>query len=113
MDVARGVIPANVKSFNELHDHVDANEYGGSGFLSHLLAPDDLLAEPLLLGILNEIQVAVDVWIKEGDLSQGRSLRPCFHQTSDRFAFTIAASVLDATPERKYTVVTTNINTRI
>lgn len=28
-DVRSGLIPAGVKSFGELHDHVDANEYGG------------------------------------------------------------------------------------
>ena len=29
MDIADGTVPSTVKSFQELHDHVDANEYGG------------------------------------------------------------------------------------
>lgn len=28
-DIESGTIPANVSSFSELHDHVDANCYGG------------------------------------------------------------------------------------
>jgi|GEM_PF-6824732 len=29
-DIASGRVPASVGSFSELHDHVDANEYGGA-----------------------------------------------------------------------------------
>ena len=28
-DIASGVVPGTVSSFSELHDYVDANEYGG------------------------------------------------------------------------------------
>lgn len=29
-DVAAGIVPRSVSSFSELHDYVDANEYGGA-----------------------------------------------------------------------------------
>lgn len=29
VDIEDGLVPTTVRSFSELHDHVDANEYGG------------------------------------------------------------------------------------
>lgn len=29
-DIASGIVPADVATFSELHDHVDANGYGGA-----------------------------------------------------------------------------------
>jgi hypothetical protein len=55
-DIYKGVVPKNVKSFDELHDYVDANEYAG--------LCDDSAGQSLDFKI--EIQNALDVWIKEG-----------------------------------------------
>ena len=66
LDVRKGVIPKGVKSFSELHDHVDANEYGGSGFLYCLFDPDDIVVDQQHVEIVNDIQDAVDKWIKDG-----------------------------------------------
>ena len=71
-DIANGRVPDTVSSFSELHDHVDANEYGGLcdsgswwgiaddsvGLIesdTHLLHFDQSVA----------VQDAVDAWLKE------------------------------------------------
>jgi hypothetical protein len=58
-DVKKGVVPNTVASFGELHDFVDANEYGGlttdRGWMSHEQA--------------NAVHTTVDLWIKEGALA--------------------------------------------
>jgi hypothetical protein len=53
-DIEQGTVPQDVKSFTELHDHVDANEYGG---LCNENADLDLDS-------LNAIQSAVDAWLR-------------------------------------------------
>lgn len=58
-DVACGIVPATVASFSELHDHVDANDYGqeipeGEGENLHAL--------------WIEVQDQVDAAIKRGAL---------------------------------------------
>jgi hypothetical protein len=61
-DIASGRVPATVASFGELHDYVDANEYGG-------LCEDSRLAMLILRNdceMGNAIQNAVDAWIKAG-----------------------------------------------
>lgn len=55
MDVVTGVVPANVASFSELHDYVDANGYFGD-----MMARD---ASPLA--------DALDAWIKSGGITDG------------------------------------------
>lgn len=58
-DIASGRVPASVASFAELHDHVDANEYGGAcegGFDGS----DESTA------FWNRVQGEVDAWLKAG-----------------------------------------------
>jgi cyclophilin family peptidyl-prolyl cis-trans isomerase len=73
IDVRRGVLPANVSSFSELHEFVDANEYGG--FCVDRLA-DAMIAqyggrdqnEGMPDGMMKHIsdaQNAIDVWIRK------------------------------------------------
>jgi hypothetical protein len=56
VDIENGALPASVRSFSELHDHVDANTYGG-------LCDDNADVPP-------ETQVAmqeqVDRWLANG-----------------------------------------------
>ncbi len=62
------VMPLTVGSFSELHDYVDANEYGG-------ICEDDLfdrireLEEVTNRNLVDELQNAVDAWIKEGGVT--------------------------------------------
>jgi hypothetical protein len=57
-DVAAGIVPADVESFSALHDHVDANEYGGG---TGTFDASDEACE-----FWNRVQGAVDRWIKAG-----------------------------------------------
>lgn len=57
-DIANGDIPADVASFAALHDHVDANCYGG---FCDDGAPDPEMMNP----ILNRVQNALDAWLRE------------------------------------------------
>ncbi len=59
-DVARGIIPATVASFSELHDFVDANEYGGGC--------EEFDGSDEACSFWNQVQNAIDIWIKEGGL---------------------------------------------
>jgi len=61
-DLRRGVIPANtVTSFSELHDYVDANEYGGlCDDLDGSMSQDEWLAWG------NDVQASVDKWLRAG-----------------------------------------------
>lgn len=60
-DIAAGRVPADVGSFSELHDYVDANEYGG-------LTEWDLddLATEQGLAFADRVQTEVDAWIRGG-----------------------------------------------
>lgn len=58
-DVKTGRVPRNVTSFGDLHDHVDANEYGG---LCDERGDFDI-------DFANALQNAVDEWIKNGGLA--------------------------------------------
>lgn len=74
-DINAGIIPPTVKSFSELHNYVDANEYGGfciDTFAEQLIElfggrdedeglPDDYVA------FMNEAQSIVDNWIKKAN----------------------------------------------
>lgn len=67
-DVERGVVPADVGSFGDLHDHVDANTYGGicddDGPWAVVLDDDEGVAA------VNEVQGAVDAWIRGGGIRE-------------------------------------------
>lgn len=60
-DIAKGVVPSDVASFSELHDYVDANEYGG---LCEEGATDGPVEEFIALGRI--VQDEVDAWLKAG-----------------------------------------------
>jgi len=64
-DVASGRVPAEVASFSELHDYVDANEYGGICDEALVSA----LSDEQFSAIGNVVQDALDAWIKGGGLS--------------------------------------------
>lgn len=57
-DISRGVVPANVQSFDELHEYVDANEYGLANFEF-----DDF---DELVEFAEKFQPILDLWIKSG-----------------------------------------------
>lgn len=62
-DIANGDVPATVASFSELHDHVDANTYGGlcdDGF------PEQFANDEAWITFSDDVQDAVDAWIKAG-----------------------------------------------
>jgi hypothetical protein len=59
-DVARGVVPADVPSFAELHDHVDANEYGGG--------TESFDGSAEACAFWNRVHDTLDAWIKAGAL---------------------------------------------
>lgn len=59
-DIADGTLPANVATFVDLHDHVDANEYGG------LCDPNSPHAALDLDNGWTEFQDAVDQWLVDG-----------------------------------------------
>lgn len=60
-DIVEGRVPATVGSFDELHDYVDANEYGG------LCDPDDPNSElPHLGPEVAAMQEEVDAWLRAG-----------------------------------------------
>lgn len=57
-DVRKGTVPHDVATFADLHDYVDANEYGG-------LCDDDAV-NPVYIG--NVIQNALAAWIEGGGI---------------------------------------------
>jgi hypothetical protein len=78
-DAATGRIPADSLSFDQLHDHVDANEYGGlcddelfDTMIEHFGGRDS--DDGLPSGFnnrLNDAQNSVNFWMKEGGISVG------------------------------------------
>lgn len=60
-DVRAGVVPADVGGFSDLHDHVDANCYGG------LCDGDWTFSENF--AVENGIQDALDAWIRHGGIA--------------------------------------------
>lgn len=76
-DVASGRVPASVASFGDLHDHVDANEYGGfcedelaEAMIAHFGGRDADEGMPdAFISFMNDAQTAIDTWIKAGGLS--------------------------------------------
>ena len=81
-DIAAGVVPGTVSSFSELHDYVDANEYGGlceEGTWWNLAESDTDAAKEANGGIYllhfdqsNAVQDAVDAWLKDLNPEQAR-----------------------------------------
>ena len=81
-DIAQGVVPDTVSSFSELHDYVDANEYGGlceEGTWWSLAddATDKELAENdgIFLRHFDQsaaVQDAVDAWLKDLNPEQAK-----------------------------------------
>lgn len=75
-DVGAGQVPADCSSFSELHDHVDANCYGGfcedelmQNLIDHFGGRDENEGMPdALMAYLNNAQNAIDRWIKEGGI---------------------------------------------
>ena len=71
-DIAQGVVPGTVSSFSELHDYVDANEYGGLCSDAWFCLPehaDDLTVEANGGWLLHfehsaAVQDAVDAWLQ-------------------------------------------------
>lgn len=62
-DIAAGHVPATVRTYSELHDHVDANYYGGA--FEGELSEDDAERDEQM-GFWGRVQDAVDEWIKAG-----------------------------------------------
>jgi hypothetical protein len=59
-DVAKGVVPATVARFADLHDYTDANKYGGA--FEHDAPP------VTDVDLWNEVQGKLDQWIMRGGL---------------------------------------------
>ena len=76
-DVKSDKVPSTVKSFSELHDYVDANEYGGfcedgvlDAMIRHFGGRDENEGMPdKMMEYLNGAQNAIDVWIKNDGVS--------------------------------------------
>lgn len=82
-DVGRGMVSANVGSFAELHDFVDANCYAGccedstmeglrgldlwnTIFPKQTDSDDEVLGSEATLDAMNEMQNELDVWLRVG-----------------------------------------------
>lgn len=71
-DINIGIIPPTVKSFSDLHNYVDANEYGGfciDTFADELIElfggrGDDEGLPDGYMAFMNEAQNIIDAWIK-------------------------------------------------
>jgi hypothetical protein len=64
-DVASGRVPVSCMSFSELHDYVDANEYGGA---VEALDSEEVDSEDFDTDFWNRVQHEVDLWIRAGAL---------------------------------------------
>jgi hypothetical protein len=64
-DLANGTIP-EVKTFEELHDYVDANEYGLEEFGHQWgLNANDF---DVLVDVMSQVQIHLNLWIKHDGL---------------------------------------------
>ena len=62
-DILDGIVSSSVKSFSELHNHVDANEYGGlCDEALYTIDPSDQDQ----MDQINTIQDIVDKWLSGG-----------------------------------------------
>jgi hypothetical protein len=69
-DIAAGEVPGNVRTFAELHDHVDANKYGGAFDWDRAGLPlvgdvDDTAYVQAHCDFWNAIQEGVNRWLQE------------------------------------------------
>ncbi|MEV0297140.1 hypothetical protein [Nocardia sp. NPDC050710] len=60
-DIADGVIPADVSSFSDLHDHIDASQYADQ----HISAREDLSGQTFVEFIV-DVQDVVTAWLQAG-----------------------------------------------
>jgi hypothetical protein len=65
MDVQKGLVPNSIKSFSELNEYVDANEYGGFTKEDYQISKN--------YAIENAVQMELDKWIKSGGLKNANS----------------------------------------
>lgn len=64
-DISNGIVPETVKSFEELHEYVDANEYGLSiptSPYAGIVVVFDTHEE--LIEVMTKVQETLDKWIK-------------------------------------------------
>jgi hypothetical protein len=61
-DVKAGVVPTSVRTFSALHDHTDANEYGG-------FCAENFTRSDAGVAFANRCQNDVDAWLKTGVLA--------------------------------------------
>ena len=59
VDLDNGTMPKDVKTFSELHDHVDANEYLIQGMPDYDWGPDTF-------DFANRVSDIVDTWLRNG-----------------------------------------------
>lgn len=80
-DISAGRVPASVKTFSALHDHVDANEYGGfcedefaDNMIMHFGGRDEHEGMPqAYLNYMNAAQDAIGTWLAEGGADAARA----------------------------------------
>lgn len=65
-DIEAGRVPADVPTFAALHDHVDANEYGGLTDWPADGGEDDGMWSGDTVADMNRVQSAVDGWLRAG-----------------------------------------------
>ncbi len=66
-DVGAGKVPADVATFSQLHDHVDANLYGGFDLWPCLPSEErDDAYQTAFCDFLNAVQNEVDQWLRNG-----------------------------------------------
>lgn len=63
-DISAGVVPSSVRSFAQLHNHVDANGYGWGFDLPFPL--EDGPARDQFFALAERVQHALDIWLRSG-----------------------------------------------
>lgn len=77
-DMEEGIVPEDVASFSDLHDHVDANEYGGfcddkfsDAAIKHFGGRDANEGMPdAFIDFMNDCQDAVGEWLQQRAAAQ-------------------------------------------
>ena len=91
-DMAHGPVPVTVASFSELHDYVDANEYGGLCEDGFWTLPEDATDKEIAdndgfyligkhLDLANAVQDAVNLWITSGDARRAFQATDAYRET--------------------------------
>ena len=62
-DIDRGIVPQRIDNFSELHDHVDANGYGGL-FEIDIPGDDDIDDRDRVSDFCNNLQNRLDEWLR-------------------------------------------------